>query len=338
MKIAIVRRNGLGDLIAVMPLVALCKERYPGCHMTLFVDRRNAPLLPYLYRVRLKNPHLGDVKASGFEDFSTERGIQGIDEAVIIEPSKNKYFSLFKTLWKNRHRAFDLVISARPAPMQWMNLFLAGLKARRRLAVVQPGSWHSRWINEPVQLDKGEHHQMLKSLKLLDVSFNEVPERFLPRLHVEKKYQFDKKTILVSVTNHRIGSQLDSDKIARHLNAVLKKDLFQVILNGEPKDAARMKDLAQRLEIPYQIMLTLHFDDFMGLLASVDASWTGDGGIMHLMAALDKPQLVLFGKTPLWEWAPLSKKAICIWHPENVNLIPESAIEEGLERLVYGLR
>ncbi|MGH2613123.1 MAG: glycosyltransferase family 9 protein, partial [Rhabdochlamydiaceae bacterium] len=67
-------------------------------------------------------------------------------------------------------------------------------------------------------------------------------------------------------------------------------------------------------------------------------SWTGDGGVMHLMGALDKPQLVLFGKTPLWEWAPLSKKAICVWHPENVNLIPEHEIQEGLDRLFYELR
>lgn len=301
MRIAIVRRNGLGDLMAVMPLVALCKERYPGCHVTLFVDQRNAPLLPYL---------------------------TGFDEAVVIEPSKNKYISLLKTVWSNRHRSFDLVISGRPTPMQWLNLFLTGLKTSRRRAVIDE-SWHSKWINEPLMRDKKERHQMLKSVRLLDDSIEEVPSHLLPRLKVKNSHHFTEKTILVSVTNTRIGSQLDSDKIARHLNQCS----YQVIINCELKDLARAQDLGKQLKVPHQIIPTPNFDDFMGLLASVDAAFTGDGGIMHLMAAMDKPQLVLFGRTPLWEWAPLSKKAVCVWHPENVNMIPEEQIQEGLSEL-----
>lgn len=179
---------------------------------------------------------------------------------------------------------------------------------------------------------------MLKCLQILDPSLTEVPAHLMPTLSIKKSYNFSEKTILVSVTNHRIGSQLDSDKIAKHLNKAFEKGSFQVILNCEPKDIARAQDVAARLKMHYQIISTPNFDDFMGLLASVDGSWTGDGGVMHLMAALDKPQLVLFGKTALWEWAPLSKKAICVWHPENVNLILEQLVAQGLERLVNELR
>ncbi len=310
MKIAIVRRNGLGDLISVMPLVALCKKRHPECHLTLFVDARNAPLLPYL---------------------------KGFDEAVVIEPSENKYLSLIKTLWKNRHRIFDLVISARPVPMQWLNLFLAGLRASRRRAVVDK-RWHSHWINEPLPFDPTPRHQMVKSLRLLDSSFEEVPPSLLPTLEVQKSHTFSEKTILVSVTNQRIGSQLDSDKIARHLNQAFQKKSFHVILNCQLKDLHRAEAVGADLKMSYETIPTPCFDDFIRLLASVDGAWTGDGGIMHLMSALDKPQLILFGKTALWEWAPLHLKAFCVWHPENVNMIPSNEIEQGLERLLYELR
>ena len=311
MKIAIVRRNGLGDLLAVMPLVLLCKERFPGCHVTLFVDQRNAPLLPYL---------------------------RGFDEVVIIEPSKNKYVSLLKTILKNRHREFDWVISARPTPMQWLNLFLRGLKTSRRRAVVDK-SWHSRWINEPIQYEPHlQRHQMVKSLRLLDPSFEEVQSHLKPQLHVKPSRQFDQPTLLISVSNHRIGSQLDSDKIAHHLNRAFEKYPFQVILNCEPSDLKRAEKVGEMLRMKYEIIPTPDFDQFMGLLASVDGSWTGDGGIMHLMGAFDKPQLVLFGKTELWEWAPLSKKAICIRHPANVNLIEKDVIQKGVEDLICELR
>lgn len=160
----------------------------------------------------------------------------------------------------------------------------------------------------------------------------------MPKLDVAKKYHFDEKTILISVSNHRIGSQLDSDKIAKHLNHLFEKAPFKVVLNCEPKDKVRAEEVATLLKMKYEIILTPSFDDFMGLLASVDASWTGDGGVMHLMGALNKPQLILFGKTALWEWAPLNPKVICVWHPENVNLIPEEEIQRGLEKLIYELR
>lgn len=312
MKIGIVRRNGLGDLLAVQPLILLCKERYPDCHLTLFVDSRNAELVPYL---------------------------RGVDETVIIEPSKNKYISLLKTVWKNRHRKFDWVISARPKPMQWINLFLAGLNTLKRRAVVD-GAWHSRWIDEPQPYGgPGEkRHQMVKTLRLLDASFEEVPQHFLPRLKVESTHLFDEPTLLVSVSNHRIGSQLDSDKIAQHLNTAFKNKSFQVVISCSPNDLTRAKCIADHLQMPHEIVMTPCFETFMALLASVHGSWTGDGGIMHLMAALDKPQLVLFGKTELWEWGPLSKKAICIRHPENVNLISHDEIHKGLEVLVNELR
>ncbi len=222
--------------------------------------------------------------------------------------------------------------------MQWLNLFLAGLKTPRRRAVVD-GSWHSKWINEPILFKKDDlRHQMVKSLRLLDPALEEVPAHLMPVLHVKKSCSFDQKTILISVTNHRIGSQLDSDKIAKHLNKAFEQLSFKVILNCEPKDLGRAQEAGALLKMNYEIIPTPNFDDFMGLLASVDASWTGDGGIMHLMGAMNKPQLVLFGKTALWEWAPLSPKAICVRHPENVNLIPEDEIEQGLERLIYELR
>ena len=45
-----------------------------------------------------------------------------------------------------------------------------------------------------------------------------------------------------SLTNTRIGSQLDSDKIANHLNKAFEQFPFRVIINCEPKDLQRAQD------------------------------------------------------------------------------------------------
>ncbi len=306
-KIGIIRRNGLGDLLCVMPLVNLCKERFPGCLVTLFVDGRGAPLLPYL---------------------------QGVDNAVVLSSFASKYGSLLKTAWAQRNQKYDLLISAKPSPMKLLNLFLYALRGKNRIAYVNK-AWHSRLVNQPRAYDpREEKHQMVKSLRLLDPAFETVPSHLMPRLTVKPSFQFPEKAVLVSVTNNRIGSTLDHDKIQRLLNALASKTRFKVIINCEPEDISRANLLAAGLRVAKEIIPTPSFDDFIALIASVDVCFIGDGGIMHLAAALDKPQVVLFGGTKIWEWAPLSEKAICLDDPHNVNFIPEEKIQQALEKIL----
>jgi ADP-heptose:LPS heptosyltransferase len=306
-QIGIVRRNGLGDLLCVMPLVNLCKERFPDCQVTLFVDGRGAPLLPYL---------------------------EGVDQAVVIPSSTNKYAALLKTAWAHRNKKFDLLISAKPSPMKLLNLFLYALRGENRIAYVDE-AWHSCLINQPRAYDpQEEKHQMVKSLRLLDPSFETVPPQLRPRLKVAPSFQFEERAILVSVTNNRLGSTLDADKTQRLLNRAYEKSPFKVVINCEPSDRARAHLLAEGLKMATEIIPTPSFDTFISLIASVDAFFIGDGGIMHLAAALDKPQVVLFGGTKIWEWAPLSEKAICLSDPHNVNFIPEEIIQQALEKLL----
>ncbi|HEY5235983.1 MAG TPA: glycosyltransferase family 9 protein [Rhabdochlamydiaceae bacterium] len=304
-KIGIIRRNGLGDLLCVMPLVRLCKERFPGCQITLFVDQRGAPLLPYL---------------------------EGVDQSVVLPSMANKYAALLKTAWAQRYKKFDLLISAKPSPMKLLNLFLYLLRGKNRIAYVDQ-AWHSKLINQPRSYDpKEEKHQMVKSLRLLDPSFEAVPNSLRPHLNVKPSFKFDQRTILISVTNNRLGSTLDSDKTQRILNRIKKP--LKVVINCEPADYDRAKLLAKGLQMPSEVIPTPSFDAFISLIASVDTFFIGDGGIMHLAAALDKPQVVLFGGTKIWEWAPLSEKAICLGDPHNVNFIPEETIFQALEKIL----
>jgi ADP-heptose:LPS heptosyltransferase len=275
--------------------------------VTLFVDGRGAPLLPYL---------------------------EGVDQAVVIPSSTNKYAALLKTAWAHRNKKFDLLISAKPSPMKLLNLFLYALRGKNRIAYVDE-AWHSRLINQPRAYDpQEEKHQMVKSLRLLDPSFETVPPALRPRLKVTPSFQFEERAILVSVTNNRLGSTLDADKTQRLLNRVYEKSPFKVVINCEPADRARAHLLAEGLKMATEIIPTSSFDTFISLIASVDAFFIGDGGIMHLAAALDKPQVVLFGGTKIWEWAPLSEKAICLSDPHNVNFIPEEIIQQALEKIL----
>ena len=166
----------------------------------------------------------------------------------------------------------------------------------------------------------------------MDSTLSEVPEELYPCLDLSKKEE-KTSTLFVSVTNNRIGSQLSSQNYAAILNRFSQGKNFTVVINCEPKDEVNAHVLGSLLQMPYRVAITETFEEFIHLLASVDALLIGDGGVMHLAAALNKPQVVLFGGTKIWEWAPLSKKAICLGDPHNVNYIDSGKIVEAL----YGL-
>jgi len=88
------------------------------------------------------------------------------------------------------------------------------------------------------------------------------------------------------------------------------------------------------LPMPCEIVPTASLDDCLRLIAACDALLIGDGGLMHFAAALDKPQVVLFGGTKVWEWAPLSEKAVCLADAHNVNFIEEGKIYQALESIL----
>jgi ADP-heptose:LPS heptosyltransferase len=55
---------------------------------------------------------------------------------------------------------------------------------------------------------------------------------------------------------------------------------------------------------------------------------------MHLAAALNKNQLVLFAKTPVEEWGPISNKAKLLMDNNDINNIPKDVINKELNLIM----
>ena len=58
----------------------------------------------------------------------------------------------------------------------------------------------------------------------------------------------------------------------------------------------------------------------------MDICFLGEGGGMHMAAALGIPQVVLFGNTSPTTWSPLSSYASILFDKKNVNNIPKKEI------------
>jgi len=314
-NIAVVRRNGLGDLLCAYPLIRYLQTK-KGASVTLFIDQRNAPLIPYLPKI----------------------------EQVVVFPSKGfKYWNMLRTAIPHR-KQFDVAVSAKTSPMKLINFFLFCLGAKKRIAYVDPNK-SSKFINQPLQFDvkiAKSMHQALKGLRTVDETCLDVPEEFYPVLHIPQKIkdQYPKPqkssypTLLVSATSNRKTSSLAPKRYGSILNRLHTIYPFNVLIIAEKNDHTLARAIQSELSMDCSVHFPRNFDEFMVLLDASDVLLVGDGGTSHLGAALGKAAVVLFGITNPIEWRPLSKKVETLYHPEHVDHIDDEAIFQALKEKV----
>lgn len=314
-KIAIVRRNGLGDLLCAIPLYRYLQKKYPKAQITLFVDERNADLLK----------------------FFPEK-----IEARIFPKRGNKYFNLLWCALKARRLKFDLAISAKTSPMQAITLFLFFLGAKQTVAMAD-NRWQKRLLTHPISAMNSLHfrdlHQGLKSIRLIDPQMKEIPKEFYPKCivtnDIKNKYRLMEGLfgpfLLLSATTTSETSRMDEMKYAGVVNRLHQECSFSVLLVGQECDRERMKKIASFLKPSHRLFVPKNFEEFMVLLNAADLYFVADGGIAHIGAALDKHAVVYFGMTRPSEWRPLGNHCETLYHPKSVNALPE-------ERLLRALR
>lgn len=105
MKILIIRRDNIGDLICTTPLFEALRRRYPNAYLAALVNSYNAPAIQ-------GNPHLDAV-------FAYTKGKHAAGESVV-----QAYLKRVKLLWSLRCQRFDYVLlpssGFAPRPLAWL--------------------------------------------------------------------------------------------------------------------------------------------------------------------------------------------------------------------------
>jgi len=321
-KIAVINFHHIGDTVCNFSLIKYCRLKSPQAKITVFLGEENGGLAPF---------------------------ITDCDEVVVvpITSKKRRYFSLIKFALRYR-KQFDLVICGLE-PRKYIHIFMWLLQARTVVAYVG-NTWHSKLINHGVLYNDPLQRTCHNALHTLNVvaNYRELPEELLPRIIISQtlKQQFlpqilsqlgDKISpphLLISVTNNREKSTIDLI-LYRDLFAKLKEQCnFSVVISYLPKDKKRAEELAAILPVPSVPIATPNFAAFLVLLDLIDFCFLGDGGITHLAAALNKPQLVLFGAISPCEWLPLNKQVYYLHDDKHVKYIDQEKIVVTLKNLL----
>lgn len=311
-KIAVIRRNGYGDLLCAVPAITALKQLCPQAEISLFADARNSALLPYL---------------------------SCYDRAIIFKSGGNKYLKVLGTAWKYRRKKFDLAFSPKPTSMKLLNLFLSLLGAKVQLAATDD-KWHSRWIShpQPILSPATKRHQALKCLQLIYPEMQEIPEHLYPRItltgELAELSHLPDRYIVSSVSNNRLQNRLSPERQASLLNQFCQRHDLTAVISALPQDRTRAEAVMAELQCRSACVVSESLHTLLHLLSRCTIAFSADGGFMHLAASVDCAQVALFNAASPIEWAPLSPKAICLHNPITLDSLTDSsilaALDEGL--------
>lgn len=320
-KIAFFPSPRMGDLITSLPLVYHFRSCFPNSEITLAVVQSNSSLLPFL---------------------------RGYDRALVL-PYKSFILSkkeLKKLKKENRFTDLDLAISCTTSFYKEGNEVLTRLGAKHCLAVTKYKYFarlRSPNIDFPIFREREKKLHSLAVLNILFPEFTHVPEHLYPQLVLPPHLKPPQSKVFNELLNHNSSPLLfitpsynrdfsfpGIDLYCEVLNRLYEHLPFRVAISSLKQDLVAAQIIHRRLKAPSCVVMSQNLGELLKLMELSELLFIGDGGLMHLGACLDKKQVVLFGRTLIEEWAPLTTKAINLFHPEHAQKIDKNEILNAL--------
>lgn len=329
-KILVVRRDNIGDLICTLPLLASLRQKYPAGRIDLLVNSYNAPV----------------VKRN-----------DNIDNVYIYTKAKHRESaqSVLATYWyrlcltiKMLAQRYDYVVLANVGqmsrPMRWAQL----IRPRNVVGFAEPGKVRPKILNCPVLLDRKEKLHEIEYVMQLMQPFGGAENISSPVIYAESSAYARAKSKIDHSDNKRIigfnlSARLPSQQWAIDNWVALIREFAKTCrcvifwspgsINNprhpgdDEKADAVLSDLKGLEVIGFK---STNLDDLIAGMSSLDGLITADGGAMHIGAACGKPVVALFGDSDPVQWHPWGVPHVVLQKPgRNVNLISVSDVIEA---------
>lgn len=351
-RILVVRNDNLGDLLCTTPGLRALRRRFPSAHIGVLVPDHCRPLL---------------------------WGNPDVDQVVSYTKAKHRprgttlgawwgMLRMFRELWAGR---FDLAIGMRQRFSQSAAWLVYASRAAWRLGNRPPpeeplGFFFNLGPPQPeVHEIQHEVDAVLGILRPLGVP--PVPrelllgvepaawERVQCRL-ADRAIGPDARVALVHVSNRRPTSQWPPERFAGIAVALAVQYGFRVLINWAPGDATnplfpgddtRIEEVLRLIPAPVLAWETPTLEDLIASIRRSQFVFSTDGGVMHIVAAFQVPQVVIFGRTPAQVWAPCSPvarvlkrghEAVNVQLDEALAAIRALSVELGWQTTWQGVR
>ena len=305
-SILIIAPNWIGDAVSTQPLLANLKALYPDSKIDILASHWVAPIYRACSEVH-------EVIEAKFEH-------------------KKLQWSLRKKLAKeleakNYQACFVLPNSFKSALIPWLaNIpFRIGYRGEMRFGLINSTLDNPRKVNRPPMV---EHYSALSELLKDDES---VPfAQLVPKLNVSTaaKQSVENKLQSANISGDFIyvmcpGAEYGPTKRwpTEHF-AVLAQKLItenpgiQIVILGSKSDHVLGQEITSQIKQAGKIHNwcgNTSLDEAIALIGMSKAVISNDSGLMHIAAALQTPQVAIFGSSDPAHTPPLSDKAKVIW-------------------------
>jgi ADP-heptose:LPS heptosyltransferase len=286
MKILVIRRDNIGDLICTTPLLAALRRQWPQAWIGVLANRYNAPILA-------GNPDIDAVlayrkakhRAAGESRWSVWR-----DTAAL--------------LWRLRRMRLDLVLCASPGARRFARL----LGARRVVEADRAGDAHEVEIT-------------CRLLAALGIGAAPGPLVLNPdpqqagRLRAGLGLPLHERRIAIHLSARKPRQRWPEERFAGLIRRLLSGGHADRILlfwapgaeddAQHPGDDGKAARLLRTLDgLPVTPVPTRELSGLVAGLSLADAVVCSDGGAMHVAAGLGKPIVCFFGNSSVERWHP----------------------------------
>lgn len=280
-RVLLIRRNGIGDMICALPLIRSVRAAFPAARVEVLASGANAAIV---------------------------RSARVADEVLVYPPRsglhRNKYANLFRVAREIRSRAYDLVVAVTGGYSSFLAsiAYVSGAPQRAGYVPVR-GAPHFAYTL-PVDPPAEDEHQVLRCLRLLEplgAAPLPIDLTFDPG---EAAQAYAAKTasgrfVLYNASATRPWNAWTAERIA-DLAAALKSRQLEMIVSGIAADRAVLERLKPKVAAVVEPPSIHHFAALAQRSVFV---MSGDGGAVHVAAAMKKPTFVLYpqgGNPKLW--------------------------------------
>ncbi len=293
-KILLIRRNGLGDMICALPLLRSIHAAWPRARLDVLAGEKNACILeglPFIGRVHL---------------YRRGRGL-----------FRNHYLNLPRVLAPIRAEHYDLLIAVKAGFSPLLGIIAHATRIPWRLGYV-PSRGHPLdfCFNLQIELPAEREHQIESCLRFLeplgipdrsrDLDLNLLPANHQYAEEIMARHQLaPRRWALFNISSERHESRWTPAAVASVAREIEKRLGLPTLLCGLPRDHDFARE-ALRLE-PAAIRDGVEPPDirhFAALAQRARFLVCGDGGPMHVAAAVKTPVFVLFSATDPHIWKP----------------------------------
>lgn len=319
-RILVVRKDNIGDVLCTTPALRALRRAFPGARLAILVSARCRAAVE-------RNPDVDEI----FTYTKAKHRSGGWGLSALAEQAR--------VIRQLRRRGFDLVIvMGRPASRSaaWL-AYASGAPWRLGYATpaLQPFPFFLNLGRDPGGMASHEVDGCLELLSSIGVAaagrrLTLIPD---PRVRARMARRLREAGLsgsgglaLVHISSRREASRWPLPAFARAADAIHDRLGLAILLSWAPGgqdnplfpgDDGKAEEVARQMRAKPILLRTPELSELMAAVSLCDFVLSTDGGLMHIAAALDVPQVALFGKTGMVHWAPLSDKSVALQRGER---------------------